>query len=75
MRHVGVMQVVVISDPSLMAEALDRTKYPGLIDKPSSTLFYKLMDEVTPTLSGILLDLTACLFAAALLHHQYHHSF
>jgi hypothetical protein len=40
-------QVVVISDPELTAQALDRSKYPELIDKPSEPMFYKVVDEVS----------------------------
>lgn len=40
------LQVVVISDPMLAAEVLDRSKYPDLIDKPSDPMFYKAFDEV-----------------------------
>ena len=39
-------QVVIISDPDLAAEVLDRTKTPHLIDKPTEPQFYKMMDEV-----------------------------
>ncbi len=39
-------QVVVISDPHLAAEVLDRTKTPHMIDKPTEPQFYKMMDEV-----------------------------
>lgn len=40
------MQVVVISDPVLAAEVLDRSKCPAFIDKPSDPMFYKAFDEV-----------------------------
>lgn len=39
-------QVVIISDPQLAAEVLDRTKTPHTIDKPTEPQFYKMMDEV-----------------------------
>ena len=39
--------MVVLRDPGLIALALDRAKYPDLIDKPFSKFFYKLMDEVS----------------------------
>lgn len=42
-----VLQVVVISDPELMAQALDRAAYPEYIDKPSEPMFYKVVDEVS----------------------------
>lgn len=44
-RHA--VQVVVISDPVLAAEVLDRSKCPDFIDKPSDPMFYKAFDEVT----------------------------
>ncbi|CAL8469473.1 g9014 [Coccomyxa elongata] len=37
--------VVVISDPVLAAEVLDRSKCPEFIDKPSDPMFYKAFDE------------------------------
>ncbi|BDA44790.1 probable Dynein assembly factor 1, axonemal at C-terminar half [Coccomyxa sp. Obi] len=39
--------VVVISDPALAAQVLDRSKCPDFIDKPSDPMFYKAFDETT----------------------------
>lgn len=41
------VQVVVISDPALAAEVLDRSKCPDFIDKPSDPMLYKAFDEVS----------------------------
>lgn len=37
---------VIVSDPQLVAEVLDRTKTPHIIDKPSEPQFYRMLDEV-----------------------------
>lgn len=39
--------MVVISDPLLAAEVLDRSKCPEYIDKPSDRMMYKAFDEVS----------------------------
>jgi hypothetical protein len=42
------VQLLQISDPWLMAEFLDRNKYPDLVDKPQEPIFYRSFDEVRP---------------------------
>lgn len=37
---------MVLCDPELLAQALDRSKYPEFIDKPPDAMFYKIVDEV-----------------------------
>lgn len=44
----GSSQLLQISDPWLMAEFLDRNKYPELVDKPQEPMFYRSFDEVPP---------------------------
>lgn len=38
--------VVIVSNPQLVAEVLDRTKTPHTIDKPTEPQFYRMLDEV-----------------------------
>ena len=45
-------QVVVISDPELTAQVLDRSRTPHQIDKPHEPMFYHVVDEVGPPLMG-----------------------
>ncbi len=40
------MQVVVISDPELAGQVLDRSRTPHQIDKPHEPMFYHVVDEV-----------------------------
>jgi hypothetical protein len=39
-------QVVVISDPELAGQILDRSRTPNQIDKPHEPMFYHVVDEV-----------------------------
>ena len=39
-------QVVVISDPELANQVLDRSRTPHQIDKPHERMFYHVVDEV-----------------------------
>ena len=39
-------QVVVISDPELTGQVLDRSRTPQQIDKPHEPMFYHVVDEV-----------------------------
>ena len=50
------LQVVVISDPELATQVLDRARTPHQIDKPHESMFYHVVDEVSPPL-----PLSACL--------------
>lgn len=48
LKGFGLVQLLQISDPWLMAEFLDRNKYPELVDKPQEPMFYRSFDEVLP---------------------------
>ena len=45
-------QVVVISDPELAAQVLDRSRTPHQIDKPHEPMFYHVVDEVGTSLTA-----------------------
>lgn len=57
----GTSQLLQISDPWLMAEFLDRNKYPELVDKPQEPMFYRSFDEVLPSPVSLLSDWMGCL--------------
>ena len=40
------IQVVVICDPELANQVLDRSRTPHQIDKPHEPMFYHVVDEV-----------------------------
>eukprot|EP00884_Botryococcus_braunii_P001148 jgi/Botrbrau1/11033/Bobra.92_2s0006.1 len=46
-KIMGFYNLLQISDPWLMAEFLDRNKYPELVDKPQEPMFYRSFDEGT----------------------------
>lgn len=46
-KTITVIQVVVISDPELANQILDRSRTPHQIDKPHERMFYHVVDEVT----------------------------
>lgn len=48
------LQVVVISDPELANQVLDRSRTPHQIDKPHESMFYHVVDEVIASLSPAL---------------------
>ena len=49
------LQVVVISDPELANQVLDRSRTPHQIDKPHESMFYHVVDEVMASAAALSL--------------------
>jgi hypothetical protein len=54
------MHVLLVSDPQLVAEVLDRTKTPHSVDKPAEPQFYGMLDEVLYRPASHILAMLSC---------------